>query len=212
MNEIITIVFTLMIVLIIALTSSIFYLRIIESDRTNLIIFFGGVLALILFFLPFFDPLKMRGYLAGILMQTSTPSLYGVLMIFLAGNIGIYGVHVFLSSVNIMRGDRYKDKVISSGQFSKRRHPIFAGFHIVGLAYNALMGSITGIIITSILAVLFYWDVTRLENQVYKHKFGKTYEAYKRAVPKKIYSFDIILAVGVLYVAWIIGMLGIYLS
>ncbi|MHA1149031.1 MAG: hypothetical protein ACTSR8_12405 [Promethearchaeota archaeon] len=168
------------------------------------------VILLIIF--PFFDLLIMQGFLAAILLETSVPSIYGAICIALCGNLSIYGIHIFGSSVNLLHGERYKEEVIYGGQFTKRRFPIFSSFHIIGLAYQTAMGSLTGILIISVVMVFLNLEANHIQKKRLVSPKKEAYEIYMRKVPKKIYSIDVMVLIIIMYAAVSIGLLGILLT
>ena len=173
---------------------------------------FCVIFVVLLIILPFFDLLIMQGFLAAIILETSVPSMYGAICIVLCGNLSIFGIHMLGSSVNLLHGERYKEEVIYGGQFTKRRFPIFASFHIIGLAYQAAMGSLTGILIVSIVMVFINSEANRIQKKKLASSLKQSYEIYMRKVPKKIYSVDVLMIVIVMYAAIAIGLVGILLT
>ena len=139
-----------------------------------------------LFFIHFFDPLQLPGFWASVILQNTEPSLYGFIVGLIVINCGIYGIHIFLSSVNLLRAERYKRRLITTGQFSRRRFPIYASYHLIGLSYLILMGSIAGVILSSLMMVFLFSDTSRIEKNVLIPKFKDEYLKYQKKVPKRM--------------------------
>lgn len=166
----------------------------------------------LLIILPFFDLLLLQGFLVAIILETSFPSTFGVICIFLFGNLSIYGIHMFASSVNLVHGERYKEEVIYGGQFTKRRFPHFAACHIIGLAYQGLMGSLTGILIVSLVMIFLNWEANRTQKRKLASPKKEAYEIYMNKVPKKIYSMKVLMIIFIMYSAIGIAIIGILLT
>jgi len=165
-----------------------------------------------LFFIPFFDVLKIPGFLASFIMEDIDPSLYGFIIGIIVINCGIYGIHIFLSSVNLLKAERYKNSLISTGQFSKRRFPIIASSHLIGLSYLILMGSITGVVTLSIMMTFLFFDTLKIEKEELIPRFGDKYLKYQNSVPKRVYSTELIIILILEYLLFAFGILGAYLS
>ena len=165
-----------------------------------------------LFFIPFFDVLKIPGFLASFIMEDIDPSLYGFIIWIIVINCGIYGIHIFLSSVNLLKAERYKNSLISTGQFSKRRFPIIASSHLIGLSYLILMGSITGVVTLSIMMTFLFFDTLKIEKEELIPRFGDKYLKYQNSVPKRVYSTELIIILILEYLLFAFGILGAYLS
>ena len=165
-----------------------------------------------LFFIPFFDVLKIPGFLASFIMEDIDPSLYGFIIGIIVINCGIYGIHIFLSSVNLLKAERYKNSLISTGQFSKRRFPIIASSHLIGLSYLILMGSVTGVVTLSIMMTCLFFDTLKIEKEELIPRFGDKYLKYQNSVPKRVYSTELIIILILEYLLFAFGILGAYLS
>ena len=110
-------------ILIILVSDFILIVTLRYKDPKNkfLIYIFAIIYACALFFLPFFDPLQLSGFWASVILQNSEPTLYGFIVGLIVINCGIYGIHIFLSSTNLLIAERYRGRLITIGQFSKRR-------------------------------------------------------------------------------------------
>ncbi len=152
----------------------------------------------------------MPGFFASVILEFEFPSIYGIIIGLVVINFSIYGIHIILSSVRLIKAEMYKKNLIFLGQFSRRRHPTFASYHIIGLSYLILMGSVIGIIIISITMVFLYLDTYRIENNILIPKVGKEYIRYKKKVPKRIYSIDILALVTISYLLFVFAIVSIY--
>ncbi len=169
----------------------------------------GGVLYLgSIFLIPFFDPLQIPGYLAAIVLENSFPSIYATFAIFVVANCGIYGAHIFLTTMYLKTAERYRNKLINYGQYSKVRHPIFASYHIVGAAYFVVMGSIVGMIVLSASMAFLYFESKRIEKLVLVPRYGDIYQGYKENVPRRMYSLVILSVLIIIYGVFVIGLIG----
>ncbi|MHA1439059.1 MAG: hypothetical protein ACTSPD_15915 [Promethearchaeota archaeon] len=187
----------------------IFYQKLILLDNKGLLYIAGIIYLIALFCLPFFDPLQLPGYLASIILENSVPTIFGLIAGFIAINCAIYGIHVYFSTMNYLKEKKYRDKLIIGGYLAKMRHPLYASYHIIGLSYVILMGSTTGVIILSATMVLFFKDTKRIEEHVLIPKYKESYYIYKEKVPKKMYSYDILGIILILYLVFAIGLIGI---
>ncbi len=200
--------YILLLILIIAIVFLI--VQRVKMPRNLGLLKLGGALYVgSMFLIPFFDPFQIPGYLTAIIMQTTFPSYFATFTIFVVANCGIYGVHIFLSSMYLKNAERYKNKLISQGQYSKVRHPIFASYHIVGAAYFVVMGSIVGIIVLSASMAFLYFESKRIEKIVLVPRYKDIYQGYKENVPKRIYSLTILGILIIIYGLFLIGLIGV---
>jgi protein-S-isoprenylcysteine O-methyltransferase Ste14 len=183
------------------------FLRQKESKNKILIYFCAVMYASALFFIPFYDPLQLSGFWASVILQNSEPTLFGFVIGLIVINCGIYGIHIFLSSANLLKAERYRGRLITTGQFSKRRFPIYASYHLIGLSYLILMGSITGVILLSFLMLFLFSDTSRIEKNVLIPKYKDEYHTYQHNVIKRVYSSELFFIVVLEYVLFVIGIL-----
>ncbi|TFG15390.1 MAG: hypothetical protein EU535_01830 [Promethearchaeota archaeon] len=177
------------------------------KERKPILYFLAIIYVSALFIIPFFDILKIPGFLASVIMEDIDPSLYGFIIGIIVINCGIYGIHIFLSSVNLLKAERYKNSIIFTGPFSKRRFPIIASYHLIGLSYLILMGSIVGVAILSIMMIFLFFDTQKVEKENLNSKFGDKYLKYKKSVPKRIYSTELFIILILEYSLFMIGIL-----
>lgn len=186
------------------------FLRSKETEIKSLIYLFAIIFACGLFFLPFFDIFVLSGFLASVLLQNSFFTIYGAIIGLIVIEFGIYGIHIFLSSVNLIREERYKQRFVSIKQFSKKRFPIIASYHLIGLSYVILMGSITGVVILSIMMIFLSYDTSKIEEKILIPKFGEKYLKYQKIVPKRIYSTELVIILTLEYILFLIAILIFY--
>lgn len=189
---------------------TVIFLRFKKTKNTYLISIFASIYACALFFIPFFDPLQVPGFWASVILQNSDPSFYGFILGLIVINCGIYGIHIFLSSVNLLKAERYKHRLISTHQFSKRRFPIYASYHLIGLSYLILMGSITGAIFLSLMMIFLFFDTFKIEKNILIPRFKEEYHKYQNNVPKRMYSSELLFILILEYVLFIIGIILAY--
>jgi protein-S-isoprenylcysteine O-methyltransferase Ste14 len=166
------------------------------------------IVVMCLFILPFVDPLQMLGYLAAAFQPNASYSIFGAIAGFVAINIAIYAIWIFLTSIEYIFAERFKGKLITIKQYEKRRHPIFASYHIIGSSYYVIMGAPIGLIIFSIIMILLNYEAIRIEKDSLR-KFGESFQAYKMKVPRRLYSMDILCLLIVNYSLLIIGIIGL---
>ncbi len=82
-----------------------------------------------------------------------------------------------------MNPTRYPGGVVSTGIYSRIRHPRYLGLMLGSLGFALLTGAI-GFFLLAILTVLLYQMVARLEERVLREQYGAQYEDYARAVPR----------------------------
>lgn len=100
----------------------------------------------------------------------------GVIIVVIAQYITISGIKTVFGEV------REPPQVITKGVFSIVRHPVYFGslMTILGIVLTTL--SLFSLIIW-IIAVIFYYYVSRHEEKLLLAKFGKEYEDYMKKVP-----------------------------
>ena len=181
-------------------------LRAVEQQSLYYLAVFTIISCLVL--LPFEDPLQLPGYFAAALQEKSFFSLFGAMAGLITINIAIYGFAIFYMTMELSTGERFKGKLLTIKTFKKRRYPTFASYHLIGSSYFLLMGSPIGLIIFTLLMILPNFEIIRLEK---KHlaKFGDSFLAYKKNVPRRIYSKDILCLLLVNYGLILIGITGI---
>lgn len=185
----------------------IIFLRYKGAKSKYLIYIFAIMYACALFFIPFFDLLQLPGFWASVILQNSEPSLYGFILGLIVINCGIYGIHIFLSSVNLLRAERYKGRLVSTGQFSRRRFPIYASYHLIGLSYLILMGSITGVIFLSLMVGFLFSDTLQIEKNVLIPKYKDEYHRYQKNVPRRMFSSELLFILILEYILFLIGII-----
>ncbi len=161
-----------------------------------------------LIFLPLVDPLPMLGYFAAVIQERSFFSIFGAIAGFISMNIAIYGFAIFYSSIELITAERFKGKLITIKHYKKRRHPIFASYHIIGSSYFVMMGAPIGLIVFTLLMVLLSLEANRID-KISLRKFGEPFLTYKKSVPKRIYSNDILFILIINYSLLIIGVIGL---
>ena len=189
----------------------IIFLRYKEPKNKYLLYILAIIYVCALFFIPFFDPLQLPGFWASVILQNTDPTLYGFIVGLIVINCGIYGIHIFLSSVNLLRAERYKRRLITTGQFSRRRFPIYVSYHLIGLSYLILMGSIAGVILSSLMMVFLFLDTSRIEKNVLIPKFKDEYHKYQKKVPKRMYSPELLFILILEYALFLTGIIFTYI-
>jgi protein-S-isoprenylcysteine O-methyltransferase Ste14 len=183
------------------------FLKYKEAKNKSLIYIFSLIYAVALFFIPFLDPLQVPGFWASVILQNSDPTLYGFIVGLLVINCGIYGIHIFLSSANLVRAERYRGRLITTGQFSKRRFPLYASYHLIGLSYLILMGTITGVIFLSFMTIFLFLDTSHIEENRLIPKYKDEYHRYKKKIPKRMYSTELLFILIIEYILFLIGII-----
>ncbi|MGQ4874515.1 MAG: hypothetical protein ACP6IY_10640 [Promethearchaeia archaeon] len=209
MNDLNFIIFIILVISISILIIALFNIRR-KSNRTTSQQYFIIILLLIcLIIIPFYDLLQLTGYLAAIILEKSFPTIYGTFIAFLFGNLSIYGIHIFGKSIKYKTAERYRNRVIYTDFYTKMRHPLYASYHIIGLAYEGTMGSITGVIFITVIMILLYFDAKRLELIYLNSKHRADYQFYMENVKKRIYSLNVLIIIISMYAALVIGIIGI---
>ena len=187
----------------------IFYQRV-KNLKNETIFYCGFILAVIaLALLPFVDPLKMAGYFAETLLELLPVSTFAIIAGFFSINIGIYGIYVLAKSYSLLKEARKRGILLHQDQFKKRRFPVFASFHLLGICYYVLMGSPVGVITMNLIAIILYLEVLRVEKKFLIPNFGERYIEYKQRVPRRIYSDDILILLIVLHGMFGVGVMGL---
>jgi len=187
----------------------VFYYRL--KNLNNEIIFYCGFLLAViaLALLPFVDPLMLAGYFAEALFMIPRVSTFAMIAGFISINIGIYGIHMLATSYNLLKEARKRGIFLSQNQFLKRRFPIFASFHLLGICYFVLMGSPVGIITMNIIAFFLYLECRRVEKKILIPNFGERYLKYKQQVRRRMYSDDMLILFIILHGVFGVGVMGL---
>ncbi|MGV9172402.1 MAG: methyltransferase family protein [Promethearchaeia archaeon] len=180
----------------------------IEHRKYYLFCLCGLILTYI--FLAFYDPLQLDGYLAALILGKS-PSIFGSFAGIIAGNCAIYAIHVFASSALKKRrkGDLFKLQFINTGQYAKRRHPLYISSYFLALCYAQIMGSCTLFILAFVLLFLLYLNAKYIEKKILLKKFGKDYVIYQRRVPTLLMTKDFGVLTIIISVIFLIGLIGV---
>jgi len=200
-------IFFIIIAILILVGTLTIFLKYRETKYKYLIYIFAVTFASALFFVPYFDPLQLPGFWASVILQNSDPTLYGFIVGLIVINCGIYGIHIFLSSANLLRAERYRGRLITIGQFSKRRFPIYVSYHLIGLSYLILMGSATGVTFLSLMMVFLFSDTAQIEKNRLIPRYKNEYYIYQNKVPKRMYSREILIILIVEYILFLIGVI-----
>ena len=81
-----------------------------------------------------------------------------------------------------LQGERYEQRLVTSGVRARMRHPIYLGHlcNLLGAAVGTGLLVIYGFFIIGLLADVF---IVRAEDRELEHRFGQPYRDYKRRVP-----------------------------
>lgn len=181
-----------------------------KSPDKGFLLFIGVFLSIgALFFIPFFDPLKIDGFLAYVMTQNTYPSIFAIIGGLTVINCAVYGIHLFLSAMKLIRAEEFKNPLVQTGSFAKRRHPIYASYQIIGLSFQVLMGSVSGVLILSIIIVLLYLEACRVEYRILLPKYRDAYLEYKKKVVKRLYSKDVSSILIIIYAIFFVGLFGV---
>jgi len=167
------------------------------------------IVIVVLFLIPFYDPLQMPGYLAAVIQLKSPFTIFGMLVGLIVINIAIYGIVIFYSSVELITADRYKGKLLAVRYYRKIRHPIFASYHIIGSSFYILMGAPSGLIIFDMLMILLNFEAIRIEKRKLTQRFGESFQDYKKLVPNRIYNNEILGLLIISHSLLILGIIGL---
>ena len=95
----------------------------------------------------------------------------------------IFGVIIwFLAKKEIGRISLFitNEKIVTSGIYSKIRHPLYLGVKIIFFGLALMFKSITGAVLVIIILIPFHVSRSRLEEKTLIKKYGKTYINYKK--------------------------------
>ncbi|MFO8019578.1 MAG: methyltransferase [Promethearchaeia archaeon] len=197
-------------VLILSLISVFLYKRNLIKNRKY---YFLGLCGLIITYLllPFYDPFQLPGYLASVVLGRTFPSYFGFTAGIIAGNCAIYAIHIFASSAleKRKRGHLLKIQFIRSGQYSKRRHPLYISSYFLALCYAVVMGSVVLVIIACSFLILFYFNAKYIEKNVLLKKFGGDYNNYQKEVRTLFFTKDFLVLTVVIHILFLIGLVGV---
>lgn len=90
-----------------------------------------------------------------------------------------------LSGLPEILRERDKGSVVSSGIYSRVRHPRYLEYMLTFLGLAFLTGA-AGIFVLAFATILLYLIVAPLEERELREAFGPAYEAYAREVPRFI--------------------------
>lgn len=74
------------------------------------------------------------------------------------------------------------------------------------------MGSITGVVSISVIMIFLFFNTLKIEKEELIPSFGDKYLKYQNAVPKRVYSTELIIILILEYSLFALGILGAYLS
>ncbi|KPK87696.1 MAG: hypothetical protein AMS27_01660 [Bacteroides sp. SM23_62_1] len=100
----------------------------------------------------------------------------GMIILAIAGYLARAGLKMVFGEI------REKPEVITKGVFSIVRHPVYLGSILTYLGMIVLTLSLFSVIIW-IIAIVFYYYISRHEEKLLIAKFGKEYEDYMKKVP-----------------------------
>ncbi|MFC1768073.1 methyltransferase family protein [Candidatus Margulisiibacteriota bacterium] len=126
----------------------------------------------------YFHTIVHFGYLAWIIMLFTDPVRFDVplYMIVIGIIIGTLGLITVLSAMKARKAGG--GKLVTTGVYSKFRHPMYIGMTLIYLGYPLATGSLltllSAIIWISQMIIWKYWEETELELQ-----FGEDYKLYK---------------------------------
>jgi protein-S-isoprenylcysteine O-methyltransferase Ste14 len=129
----------------------------------------------------------------------SVATLWGLLIAFIGYDLFVsifLGVIVPVSNVIILTGMllvifgwnkifRAKNQLVTTGIYSRVRHPQYLGFLLITLGMNVLWVTFSTLLLWPILAFLYY-RLAREEDKQMEEKFGKEFLKYKSNVPQFI--------------------------
>ncbi|TFF89129.1 MAG: hypothetical protein EU548_07995 [Promethearchaeota archaeon] len=163
------------------------------------------ILASCLIILPFFDPFILNSFLSSIILEKSLPNLYTIIAGIIILNCGVYGINILASCISLKSAEKDSKKPLHTEQYAKRRHPIFASLCLIGVGYEALMGSTLGVIMVSVLPFLLYLEAKRQEKEELIPKYGQVYKGYSLNVPVRIFSLDVVILLMMEYLLFGLG-------
>jgi protein-S-isoprenylcysteine O-methyltransferase Ste14 len=129
----------------------------------------------------------------------SVSTLWGLLIPFIGYDFFVslfLGVIVPISNVIILTGMllvifgwtkifRAKNQLVTTGIYSRVRHPQYLGFLLITLGMNVLWVNLSTLLLWPVLAFLYY-RLAKEEDEQMKEKFGDEFLEYKSEVPKFI--------------------------
>lgn len=178
-----------------------------RSQSKSILILGGILLVLGLALLPFFDPFLLDYWLASIILGRKLPNLFTILFGLIVLNCCVYGIHILASSISLKYAEKDSGKILYTEQYSKRRHPILASYGLIGLGFEVLMGSVTGVILMTGLIILFVYESVHLEKTVLIPRHGQVYKGYMKNVPHRLFSMDVMLLLSIEYVIFFLTIL-----
>ncbi len=126
----------------------------------------------------------------------SVSTLWGLLIGFTGYDLFVsifMGVIVPISNVIVLTGMllvifgwkqifRTKDKLVTTGVYSRVRHPQYLGFLLITLGMNVLWVTFSTLLLWPVLAFLYY-RLAKEEDKQMEEKFGEEFLEYKSKVP-----------------------------
>ncbi len=100
----------------------------------------------------------------------------GIIILTIAGYLARKGLNIVFGEI------RETPQVITKSVFSVVRHPIYLGSILTYLGLIIMTLSLFSVIIW-IVAIIFYYYISRHEEKLLLAKFGKEYEDYMKKVP-----------------------------
>jgi protein-S-isoprenylcysteine O-methyltransferase Ste14 len=94
----------------------------------------------------------------------------------------IMGIGMLLVIYGWLQIYRAKGQLVTTGLYSRIRHPQYLGFLIITLGLNVQWLTIITLLLWPILAFLYY-RLAKREEKDEEEQFGEEYRKYKRTVP-----------------------------
>ena len=97
----------------------------------------------------------------------------------LGAYLGIFGVK--LTTIKVAEIHR-TEKIVTTGVYSKVRHPQYLGGLLAHLGVSLLLSSLFSLFITPVIVLLIYL-VSKKEEKELIREFGEAYKGYMKNVP-----------------------------
>jgi protein-S-isoprenylcysteine O-methyltransferase Ste14 len=124
-----------------------------------------------------FDYLFLKPYIPHLWIFECT----GLLMIICGITLRIIAISTLRQNFSYLVGIREEHELITSGIYTKIRHPSYTGGILINIGIQVCLFSLIGILITIASLVIYYGPRIRFEEDVLRSEFPEHYEAYKKS-------------------------------
>jgi protein-S-isoprenylcysteine O-methyltransferase Ste14 len=126
----------------------------------------------------------LPAYLLTILLPPALRLIIGIVLLIAGSALGMAALGGFRAAGTPVEPWRPSRALVTDGIFRRLRNPMYVGGLLLLAGIGILLASDWILVLTVGAFVLIHFDVVRREERYLTGKFGATYEAYCRKVPR----------------------------